>query len=220
MAPKIAIVFYSMYGHVQKLAEAEKAGIEKAGGSVDLIQVPETLPQEVLQKMHAPAKPSDIKTLKDPSELESYDGFLFGVPTRYGNMPAQWKAFWDSTGKQWQTGGYFGKSAGMFVSTSGPGGGQESTVMSCMSTLVHHGINFVPLGYAHSFGQLTNLSEVHGGSPWGAGTFAVRIDTSSLAFIANFAQSGDGSRMPTPLELEIATIQGETFCNHVARATK
>ena len=103
-----------MYGHVQKLAEAEKAGIEKAGFTADLIQyittlvkscnmafqadnqcrIPETLPQEVLQKMHAPAKPSHIKTLEDPSELEGYDAFLFGVPTRYGNMPAQWKAFW------------------------------------------------------------------------------------------------------------------------------
>ncbi|KAF4498606.1 minor allergen Alt a 7, partial [Fusarium agapanthi] len=92
MAPKIAIVYYSMYGHIKQLAEAEKAGIEKAGGSADLFQVPETLPEDVLAKMHAPPKPTDVPTLDDPSVLEGYDAFLLGIPTRYGNFPAQWKA--------------------------------------------------------------------------------------------------------------------------------
>merc|ERR1712000_529594 len=150
MAPKVAIVFYSMYGHIKALAEAEKAGLAKAGIEADIFQVAETLPQEVLTKMHAPPK-SDYPAI-DAAKLQEYDAFLFGIPTRYGNFPAQWKAFWDTTG--------------------GPGGGQESTAISAMSTLAHHGIIYVPLGYKHTFPQLTNLSEVHGGSPWGAGTFA------------------------------------------------
>lgn len=80
-----------MYGHIKQLADAEKAGIEKAGGTADLFQIPETLPQEVLEKMHAPAKPTDVKVLEDPTQLLEYDGLLLGIPTRYGNFPAQWK---------------------------------------------------------------------------------------------------------------------------------
>lgn len=91
MAPKIAIVYYSMYGHIRQLAEAEKRGIEKAGGSADLYQIEETLPQEVLTKMHAPPKPTDVPVLSDPTVLQGYDAFLLGIPTRYGNFPAQWK---------------------------------------------------------------------------------------------------------------------------------
>ena len=96
-----------------------------------------------------------------------------GIPTRYGNFPTQFKAFWDHTGGQWQNGSYYGKYCGVFVSTATPGGGQESTVMASMSTLAHHGIIYVPVGYKHAFPILSNLTEVRGGSPWGAGTFAV-----------------------------------------------
>lgn len=189
-----------MYGHIGKLAQAEAEGIRKAGGTVDLYQIAETLSDDVLAKMGAPAKPSDIPIISDPTTLEPYDGFLLGIPTRYGNFPAQWKTFWDRSGKQWSTGGFYGKKAGVFVSTGSHGGGQESTAIAALSTLAHHGISFVPLGYARSFPQLTTLEEVHGGSPWGAGTFA----------------GADGSRQPSPLELEIATIQGEEFAKAVA----
>ncbi|TVY83426.1 Minor allergen Alt a [Lachnellula suecica] len=199
MAPKVAIVFYSMYGHIQKLAEAEKEGLKKAGIEADLFQVPETLPEEVLAKMHAPPK-SDIPVI-DAKTLESYDAFLIGIPTRYGNFPAQWKAFWDTTGAQWASGAYWGKYAGIFVSTGTPGGGQETTAINAMSTLAHHGVIYVPLGYKTAFGQLANLSEVRGGSAWGAGTFA----------------GADGSRQPTALELEVATIQGESFGNAISK---
>lgn len=164
-----------MYGHIKTLAQAEVEGLKKGGADVTLYQIPETLPQEVLEKMYAPAKDANIETLNDPATLEQYDGFLFGIPTRYGNFPAQWKAFWDKTGKQWQSGGFWGKYAGIFVSTASPGGGQESTAIAAMSTLAHHGMIYVPLGYAKSFADATNLEEVHGGSPWGAGTFAVSI---------------------------------------------
>jgi len=151
MAPKVAIVFYSMYGHIGKLAEAEKEGLKKAGIEADIFQIAETLPQDVLTKMHAPPK-SDIPII-DADTLEKYDAFLFGIPTRFGNFPAQWKTFWDTTGKQWGAGGFWGKYAGVFVSTGTPGGGQESTVISAMSTLAHHGIIYVPLGYAKTFGH-------------------------------------------------------------------
>ncbi|KAG6040366.1 Minor allergen Alt a 7 [Claviceps citrina] len=206
MAPKIAIVYYSMYGHIRQLAEAEKQGIEKAGGSADLYQIPETLPDEVLAKMHAAPKPSHVPVLHDPAILTKYDGFLLGIPTRYGNFPGQWKpaqAFWDKTGGIWASGGYHGKYAGLFVSSGSPGGGQESTAIAAMSTLAHHGIIYVPLGYAKAFPQLTNLDELRGGSPWGAGTFA----------------GGDGSRQPTSVELEVAMIQGQSFYQTVDKAT-
>jgi len=199
MAPKIAIVFYSMYGHIQKLAEAEKKGIELAGGSADIFQIAETLPEEILAKMHAPAK-SDYPVI-EPDGLKEYDAFLFGIPTRYGNFPAQWKAFWDKTGGIWVAGGFWGKYAGLFVSTGTPGGGQESTAIAAMSTLTHHGIIYVPLGYKTSFPILADLSAARGGSPWGAGTFA----------------GADGSRQPTALELELAECQGKAFYETVLK---
>ena len=128
--------------------------------------------------MYAPAKPN--YPIITPEILTTYDAFLLGVPTRYGNMPAQWKvrshryikllitsssiqAFWDSTGQLWAAGKLAGKYAGFFVSTAGLGGGQESTVLASISTLAHHGILFVPFGYSHAFPHITNLEEVHGG---------------------------------------------------------
>jgi len=197
--PRIAIVIYSLYGHIAKLAESVKAGIESSGGSAKIYQIPETLPQEILTKMHAPPKPD--YPIITPQELATFDAFLMGIPTRYGNFPAQWKTFWDATGALWATGGLHGKYAGVFVSTAGHGGGQESTPLASISTLAHHGIVFVPFGYAKAFAQLTDLSEAHGGSPWGAGTFA----------------GSDGSRQPSALELEIATIHGKSFYETVSK---
>ncbi|KAJ5548692.1 hypothetical protein N7513_005926 [Penicillium frequentans] len=199
MAPRVAIVFYSLYGHIQKLAEAELKGIVAAGGKADIYQVAETLSDEVLAKMHAPPKSS--YPVIDTHKLLEYDAVLFGIPTRYGNFPAQWKAFWDRTGGIWASGGYWGKYAGLFISTGTPGGGQESTAISSMSTLAHHGFVYVPLGYKNVFPLLANLDEVHGGSPWGAGTFA----------------AADGSRQPTALELEIAERQGNDFWTTVSK---
>ncbi|GMG00801.1 unnamed protein product [Aspergillus oryzae var. brunneus] len=134
-------------------------------------RIAETLPKEVLDKMHAPDKKDH--PIANPEKLKEYDAVLFGIPTRYGNFPAQWKAFWDHTGGIWATGGYWGKYAGLFVSTGTLGGGQESTAIAAMSTLAHHGFIYVPLGYKTMFAQLSNLQEIHGGSAWGAGTFAV-----------------------------------------------
>lgn len=193
MAPKVAIIIYSMYHHVSTMAEAVQKGVLAAGGNAKIFQVPETLSPEILEKMHAPAKPDyPIATLDTLSE---YDAFLFGIPTRYGNYPAQWKAFWDSTGGLWVSGGLHGKPAGLFVSTGTPGGGQETTAINALSCLVHHGMIYVPLGYAKAFPLLTNLEEVHGSSPFGAGCFA----------------GPDGSRNPSALELLIAEAQGSSF---------
>ncbi|KAJ7260153.1 flavoprotein-like protein [Mycena rebaudengoi] len=198
-SPKIAIVIYSMYGHIAKMAESVKKGVESGGGTATIYQIPETLSQEVLTKIHAPAKPD--YPIIDGATLATFDAFIMGIPTRYGNFPGQWKAFWDTTSPQWASGAFAGKYAGAFVSTAGPGGGQEVTIQNSISTLTHHGIVFVPLGYSHAFGQITGLTEVHGGSPWGAGTFA----------------APDGSRQPTALELELAEIQGKAFYGVVSK---
>lgn len=138
-------------------------------------RIAETLSDDVLAKMHAPPKSS--YPVAEANTLLEYDAVLFGIPTRYGNFPAQWKAFWDRTGAIWASGGYWGKYAGLFVSTGTQGGGQESTCLAAMSTLAHHGFVYVPLGYKTVFAQLSNLNEVHGGSAWGAGTFAVSFPT-------------------------------------------
>ncbi|KAK2747867.1 flavodoxin-like fold protein [Onygenales sp. PD_40] len=199
MAPKVAVVFYSLYGHIAQMAEAEKKGVEEAGGHADIYQIAETLPEDVLKQMGAP--PKRDYPIATPQTLLEYDAYLFGIPTRFGNFPAQWKTFWDATVGLWVSGGYHGKKAGIFVSTASLGGGQESTGIAAMSTLVHHGITFVPLGYAKAMSQLCNVKEVHGGSPWGAGTLA----------------DSDGSRQPTEPELEVARIQGKTFYEHISQ---
>ncbi|KAF5099246.1 hypothetical protein D0Z03_001063 [Geotrichum reessii] len=200
MAPKIAIIYYSTWGHIRQLAVEAQKGIEAAGGSADIYQIPETLSEEVLGKMYAAPKAAD--PIATPETLTQYDAFLFGIPTRFGNYPAQWKSFWDATGGLWASGALYGKYAGIFVSTGSLGGGQEVTVLNALSVLTHHGIIYVPLGYKNTFAQLTNLEEVHGGSPWGAGTLA----------------SGDGSRQPSALEKEVANIQGKAFYETIAKA--
>jgi len=199
MAPKIAIIYYSTYGHIRTLASAVQKGIVAAGGSVDVYQVPETLPAEVLSKMGAPPK-DNSHPIASADTLTKYDAFLFGVPTRYGNQPAQWRAFWDGTGGLWAAGALQGKYVGIFFSTGSPGGGQETTALNSLSTFTHHGLIFVPFGYKDHQAQLMNLDEVHGGSPWGAGTFA-----------------GSGARQPTKLELELAELQGKGFYSTVAK---
>ncbi|WLF79520.1 flavodoxin-like fold protein [Lodderomyces elongisporus] len=195
--PKVAIVLYSLYHHVYTLAESAKVGVERAGVKADLFQVKETLSPEILKLVHAKPKLDLPEATNDT--LTNYDAFLFGIPTRYGNMPAQWKSFWDGTGGLWAKGALRGKHAGVFVSTGTQGGGQETTVINTLSTLAHHGIIYVPFGYGHE-GQ-SNLTEIHGGSPWGAGTFA----------------APDGSRQVTDLEKAIAEQQGHDFVEMITK---
>lgn len=191
---KVAIITYSMYGHIDTMAQSIKKGVESAGGQADVYRVEETLPEEVLQKMNAPEKKPDIP-VATPNTLLEYDAFLFGIPTRFGALPAQWSAFWDHTGSLWTKGALAGKVAGVFVSTASSGGGQETTLRSALNYLTHHGIIFVPLGYKDVFAELGNVEEIHGGSPWGSGTLA----------------GADGSRTPSTLELRTAEIQGKSF---------
>ncbi|KAF9254369.1 flavoprotein WrbA [Marasmius fiardii PR-910] len=198
-SPKIAIIIYTLYGHLATLAESVKKGVEDAGGKATIYQIAETLPKDILDVLHAPPKPS--YPVIQVEQLAEFDAFLFGIPTRYGNFPVQWKAFWDATGPLWAKGALAGKFAGVFVSTGTPGGGQETTVANSLSTFVHHGIVYVPLGYSQSFAQLSNCEEVRGGSAWGAGTFA----------------GATGARQPSALEKEIAEIQGKQFYGIVSR---
>jgi NAD(P)H dehydrogenase (quinone) len=198
-APRVAIVIYSLYGHIAKLAEAVKSGVNNAGGSATIYQIQETLSEDILKLVKAPPR-SDYPIFL-PDDLVNFDAFLFGIPTRYGNFPVQWKAFWDATGPLWSKSALAGKLCGVFVSTGTQGGGQEVAIANSLSTFVHHGLIYVPLGYKTTFSQLSNLTEIHGGSPWGAGTFA----------------GTDGSRQPSPLELEIASLQGKGFWEVVAK---
>ncbi|GLU23169.1 hypothetical protein SLE2022_391940 [Rubroshorea leprosula] len=199
MATKVSIVYYSMYGHVEKLArEIQKGASTVEGVEVKLWQVPETLPKDVLGKMGAPPKSDDVPIIT-PSELAEADGVLFGFPTRFGMMAAQFKAFMDATGGLWRTQQLAGKPAGIFYSTGSQGGGQETTPLTAITQLVHHGMVFVPIGYTFGPGMF-EMETVKGGSPYGAGTFA-----------------GDGSRQPSELELEQAFHQGKYFAGIAKR---
>ncbi|TPX63752.1 NAD(P)H dehydrogenase (quinone) [Spizellomyces sp. 'palustris'] len=200
MVSKVAIIYYSMYGHVGQLARAIKKGVESVGLKGDLYQIPETLPKDVLEKMHAPGQDPNVP-LATMETMEEYEAFLFGMPTRYGNQSAQVRAFWDRTGQLWVKGSLHQKLAGVFFSTASVGGGQEMTAANFISTLAHHGMVYVPLGYFNTFSQFTSLTEVRGGSAWGSGTLA----------------GGDGSRQPSKVELELAEIQGKTFAELAKR---
>ncbi|PON35829.1 Flavoprotein [Parasponia andersonii] len=181
-----------MYGHVAKLAEEiQKGAASVEGVEAKLWQVPETLPDEVLGKMGAPPK-SDVPVIQ-PSDLAEADGLLLGFPTRFGMMASQFKAFFDATGGLWRTQQLAGKPAGIFYSTGSQGGGQETTPLTAITQLVHHGMLFVPIGYTFGAGMF-EIENVKGGSPYGAGTFA-----------------GDGTRQPSELELQQAFHQGKYF---------
>lgn len=177
------------------LAEEVIKGVEAAGAIAKPYQIQETLPAEVLQKMHAggslkPKYPI-IDALTKPEELKELDGFLLGAPTRYGRLPAQVSAFFDTTGQLWASGALAGKFASTFTSTASQHGGQETTHLTTIPWFVHHGIIYVPLGYTQPY--LTDLTDVHGGSAYGVSTVA----------------AADGSRTPTQGELQLAKYQGE-----------
>ncbi|CBN78047.1 flagellar associated protein, quinone reductase-like protein [Ectocarpus siliculosus] len=189
---KIYVLTYSLYGHVNTLAAEIKTGIEEAGCEAVMVRCPETLPADILEKMHAPPKDESIPEV-DVKDLVNADGILFGFPTRFGTLPTQMKSVLDATGGLWQSGGLVGKPAGVFISTATQGGGQETSALTFLTQLAHHGMMFVPIGYSSPL--LFNNDEVHGGSPYGAGTLA----------------GGDGSRMPSDLEKGVAKHQGSFF---------
>lgn len=197
---KILIVFYSMYGHVYKMAEALAAGArEVPGAEVFLRRTPETLPNEVLQAMNALEAQKAFAEIPicTVDELVSADAIIFGTPTRFGNMCGQMRQFLDATGQLWAKGALIGKVGSVFTSSATQHGGQESTILSFHTTLLHHGMILVGLPY--SFAGQMKVDEINGGSPYGASTIA----------------AGDGSRLPSQNELEGAKFQGR----HVAAIT-
>ncbi|PJD94000.1 MAG: NAD(P)H:quinone oxidoreductase [Legionella sp.] len=193
---KILVLYYSMYGHVEQLAQAVAEGAKAIPGcQVDVMRVPETIPEEYARNMGV--KMDQKAPVAKPEDLAQYDAILFGTPTRFGNMAGQMRTFLDQTGKLWVDGALIGKIASVFTST-GTGGGNESTILTFWPTLAHHGMIIMGLPYAAK--ELTDISEVRGGSPYGAATIA----------------GADGSRLPSDKELALCRFQGQ----HVASYAK
>lgn len=190
---RVLVLYHSMYGHIETMANTVAEGARQVDGvEVTVKRVPETMPADVFES--AGGKTDQEAPVASPAELAEYDAIIFGTPTRFGNMSGQMRTFLDQTGGLWASGGLVGKAASVFTST-GTGGGEETTIASTWTTLAHHGMVIVPIGYATS--ELFDISQVGGGTPYGASTIA----------------GGDGSRQPDERELTIARFQGK----HVAR---
>ena len=200
MSAKIQVVFYSMYGHAYRMAQAVAAGAREAGArEVSLWQVPELVPDEILEKSGADVARAAFAHVPEakPRQLTEADAIIFGTPTRFGNMAAQMRNFLDQTGGLWANGALVGKVGSVFASTASQHGGQETTLVSFHTTLLHHGMIVVGLPYTEP--RLTNMAEITGGTPYGATTLT----------------GIDGSRQPSENELAIARFQGR----HVAQVT-
>ncbi|MFO8011572.1 MAG: NAD(P)H:quinone oxidoreductase [Dehalococcoidia bacterium] len=195
------VVFYSMYGHIYKMAEAVAEGVRDVeGASAELLQVPELIPDAVLEKSGAAKSRqafSQVPVAK-PDDLLEADAIIIGTPTRFGNMCGQMRNFLDQTGSLWARNALVGKVGSAFTSSATQHGGQETTIVSTYLTLLHHGMIIVGLPYCET--RQTTLEEITGGSPYGCSTIA----------------GGDGSRWPTENEIEMARFQGR----HVARIAK
>src|ERR1700752_4960909 len=193
---KVLVLYYSAYGHVEKMAEAIAEGARAVPGTqVTIKRVPELVPEDVAKK--AGLKVDQPAPIAKPDELADYDAVIFGIPTRFGNMCAQMRNFLDQTGGLWMKGALVGKVGSVFTSTATQHGGQESTILSSHVTLLHQGMIIVGLPYAFQ-GQM-RLDEITGGSPYGASTIS----------------ASDGSRQPSANELDAARFQGK----HVAGIT-
>lgn len=186
---KILVLYYSMYGHVETMANAVAEGARGVEGTeVTIKRVADLVPEDVARK--AGAKLDQAAPIATVDELPLYDAIIFGTPTRFGNMCAQMRNFLDQTGRLWQSGALVGKVGSVFTSTATQHGGQETTITSFHSTLLHHGM--IVVGVPYSCKGLVEMTEITGGSPYGAGTLA----------------GPDGHRTPTENELKIARFQG------------
>ena len=191
---KVLVLYYSSYGHVETLAEAVAEGAANVEGvEVDVFRVAELVPEEIQQKANFKTE-QDAPVLNDANAIADYDAIILGTPTRFGNMASQMRNFWDQTGGLWAQGKLIGKVGSAFTSTGSQHGGQETTLTSIHTTLLHHGM--VIVGVPYSCEGLANMDEITGGTPYGASTLA----------------GADGSRQPSDNELEIARFQGR----HVA----
>jgi NAD(P)H dehydrogenase (quinone) len=199
---KVLVVFYSMYGHIYKMAEAVAEGVKQVDGAqVELRRVPETLTDDILAKMGAleAQKAFAHVPVCSVDELPSADAIIFGTPTRFGNMCGQMRQFLDATGQLWSKGSLVGKVGSVFASSATQHGGQESTILSFHITLLHQG--FVVVGLPYAFQGQMRIDEITGGSPYGASTIA----------------GGDGSRLPSENELEAARFQGRHVADIAAK---
>ena len=195
--PKVLILYYSSYGHIEAMAYAQAEGAARiAGEQVTVKRVAELAPAEVCRA--SGFKLDQKAPLASPDELEQYDLIIFGTPTRFGNMAAQMRNFLDQTGALWTRGALVGKVGSVFCSTASQHGGQETTITSFHNTLLHHGM--IVVGLPYTFKDLATMREITGGTPYGASCVT---------------GAGDELRMPTALELEMCRYQGE----HVARIT-
>jgi NAD(P)H dehydrogenase (quinone) len=192
MSAKIKVIFHSLYGHIYHMAEAVAAGARETGADVELLQVAETLSDEILTKMGAlDAKKAFAHIpVADPKTLHEADGIIFGSGTRFGSATSQMQAFFDATGSHWQSGALVGKAGGIFTSTASQHGGQETTIISMQTFLFHQGMVVVGVPYAAQ--ELLNMKEITGGSPYGASTIT----------------DAQGQRLPSENELAIARFQG------------
>jgi NAD(P)H dehydrogenase (quinone) len=194
MSIKVQVIFYSMYGHVYKMAQAVAEGIKQVSGAeVSLYQVAELIPDDILEKYGAKAAKASFANVPVAvvDKLSEADAIIFGTPTRFGNMAAQMRNFLDQTGALWGKGALVGKVGSVFASTGTQHGGQETTITSFHSTLLHHGMVIVGVPYTES--GLTYMDDITGGTPYGATTLA----------------GADGRRQPSENELKIARFQGK-----------
>lgn len=194
---KVLVLYYSSWGHIEAMAEAVAEGARAAGAQVAVKRVPELVPAEVAEKAHY--KLDQKAPVAQPDELADYDAIIFGTPTRFGMMAAQMKNFLDQTGGLWAQGKLIGKVGGVFTSSASQHGGQESTLLSFHTVLLHHG--FVVVGLPYAFAGQMGVSEVMGNSPYGASTLS----------------DGDGSRRPSAVELEGARFQGRHIAQIAAK---
>ena len=187
---KVLVLYYSTYGHLETMAQAVAEGARSTGATVDVKRVPETVPEEIAQSAHF--KLDQAAPVASVAELVNYDAIIVGAPTRFGRMPSQMAAFLDQTGGLWARGALNGKVGAAFTSTATQHGGQEVTLFSIITNLMHFGMVIVGLPYSFA-GQMT-LDEIVGGSPYGATTIA----------------GGKGERQPSAIELDGARFQGKT----------
>jgi NAD(P)H dehydrogenase (quinone) len=196
---RVLVLTHSMYGHIETMAAAVAEGAASvAGVEVTIKRVPETMPEDAFKA--AGGKTDQAAEVATPAELADYDAIILGVPTRFGNMSAQMRSFLDQTGGLWAKGALAGKIGSVFTST-GTGGGQEMTITSTWTTLAHHGMVIVPLGYTTP--EQFDISSVSGGTPYGASTIA----------------GADGSRQPDNRELAIARHQGKRVAQFAVKLT-
>jgi NAD(P)H dehydrogenase (quinone) len=187
---KVLVLYYSSYGHIEQMAEAMAEGARAGGAQVEIRRVAETAPADVVANAHFKTD-SAHAVIEGPDALEAYDAIIVGAPTRYGRMPSQMAAFWDTTGGLWMRGSLNGKVGGAFTSTASQHGGQETTLFSIVTNLMHMGMVIVGLDYG--FQAQMGVDEVKGGSPYGATTIA----------------DGNGSRQPSADDLAGARYQGQ-----------